>query len=578
MSVFKNIKVSVKLWMIVIPAILALAGLLVLFVIRSNDIQDQSKTVLYDEVFTSTALIINADRDFYQAAVAEKELYLDPSLSDDASQVLLKDFNDNVTQVLDERITDAMNNLMSNQALYTEFTHADTGLTLEQLYADFQSNFSAWQNSYDIETKTGDMVAHNSYFNMARDDINLMTELLENYANTKSDQMAADVNSSIIISVIVVCIVIAFILVLSIVIVFYLQGNIKYITNVSQRIAKGELSIKIDPKRLSKDEIGKLCGATGEILSQLNLYVDYIKEITDTLQAMSQGDMRIHLKQEYVGQFVSIKEAFTGISEALGGTLQMIRSASEQVNSGASMISSGAQTLAYGTEEQASAVEELSAVITKVTEDTQSNLTTVTEASRSMETTLDKINESTQHMEEMLAAMQSIGETANKIKSVIKLIDDIAFQTNILALNAAVEAARAGQHGKGFAVVAGEVKNLASKSADAAETTSDLIGSSITSVEQGIKIANSTADALRDLTEKIQNISQNFSDISVSSNQQANAINEIQLGITQISSVVTTNTATAEESASTSQELSSQAELLHNEVQRFKLRDVTDSQ
>ena len=577
MSVFKNIKVSVKLWMIVIPAILALAGLLVLFVIRSNDIQDQSKTVLYDEVFTSTAAIINADRDFYQAAIAEKELYLDKALSLENTEALLNDVTENAQQVTD-RVSGAMENLKSNVALYTEFTHADTGLTLEQLYADFQSNFSAWQNSYDIETKTGDMVAHNSYFNMARDDINLMTELLENYANTKSDQMAADVNSSIIISVIVVCIVIAFILVLSIVIVFYLQGNIKYITNVSQRIAKGELSIKIDPKRLSKDEIGKLCGATGEILSQLNLYVDYIKEITDTLQAMSQGDMRIHLKQEYVGQFVSIKEAFTGISEALGGTLQMIRSASEQVNSGASMISSGAQTLAYGTEEQASAVEELSAVITKVTEDTQSNLTTVTEASRSMETTLDKINESTQHMEEMLAAMQSIGETANKIKSVIKLIDDIAFQTNILALNAAVEAARAGQHGKGFAVVAGEVKNLASKSADAAETTSDLIGSSITSVEQGIKIANSTADALRDLTEKIQNISQNFSDISVSSNQQANAINEIQLGITQISSVVTTNTATAEESASTSQELSSQAELLHNEVQRFKLRDVTDSQ
>ncbi len=571
MSFFKNLKVSVKLWMIVIPAILVLAGLLWLFVTRSNDILKQSETVLYDEVFYSTALILNADRDFYQAAIAEKELYLDPSLSGDASQALLKDFNDNVSQVLDERITEAMNNLMSNHALYTEYTHADTNITLEQLYADFISNFSAWQNSYDIETRTGDMAAHEKYFTLARDDINLMTELLEDYANTKSVQMADDVKSSITASVIIVTAVILFILVLSLVIVIYLQNNIKYITDVSQRIAAGELSIAIDQKRISKDEIGKLCDATGKILNQLNVYANYIEEITDTLNLMSSGDMRIQLQQDYAGHFLPIREAFTGISESLGGTLQTIRSASEQVNSGAAMISSGAQTLAYGTEEQASAVEELSAIIDKVTEDTTGNLEIVSSAGESMDTTLIKIDESTRYMQDMLTAMTSMGETANKIKSVIKLIDDIAFQTNILALNAAVEAARAGQHGKGFAVVAGEVKNLATKSANAAKTTSELIGSSINSVEQGIKIAGSTADALNELSDKIKIIGRSFSDISYSSTRQAEAISEIKLGISQISAVVTTNTATAEESASTSQELSSQAELLHNEVLRFKL-------
>ena len=457
MSFFKNVKVSVKLWMIVIPAILALAGLLWLFVTRSNDILKQSETVLYDEVFYSTALILNADRDFYQAAIAEKELYLDPSLSGDASQALLQDFNDNVGQVLDERITEAMNNLMNNHALYAEFTHADAGLTLEQLYSDFITNFSAWQNSYDIETRAGDMAVHEQYFTLAREDINLMTELLEDYANTKSVQMSDDVKSSITASVIVVTIVILFILVVSLVIVFYLQNNIKYITNVSQRIAAGELTIAIDQKRMSKDEIGKLCDATGKILNQLNVYANYIGEITDTLKLMSSGDMRIKLQQDYAGHFLPIKEAFTGISESLGGTLKTIRSASEQVNSGAAMISSGAQTLAYGTEEQATAVEELSAVIDKVTEDTTGNLEIVSSAGESMDTTLTKIDESTRYMQEMLTAMTSMGETANKIKAVIKLIDDIAFQTNILALNAAVEAARAGQHGKGRTITAAKI-------------------------------------------------------------------------------------------------------------------------
>ena len=419
----------------------------------------------------------------------------------------------------------------------------------------------------------GDMAAHLSYFDNARDDINLMTETLENYANTKSAEMADDVRDSITASVTVISAVVLLIVFLSVVILLYLRNNIRYITNVSQRIAGGELSIEIDRKRCSKDEIGKLCTATGEILGQLNAYTDYIKEITDTLGAMAQGDMRIHLRQEYVGQFATIKEAFVNISEVLGGTLQTIRSASEQVNDGASMIATGAQTLANGTEEQASAVEELSTVIDQVTEDTENNLSVVTAASDSMTSTLEKIDESTRYMEEMLAAMNSIGDTANKIKSVIKLIDDIAFQTNILALNAAVEAARAGQHGKGFAVVAGEVKNLAAKSAEAAETTSELIGSSITSVQDGIKIAGNTAEALEELSDKIKNISKAFSDISASSSQQAGAIGEIKLGISQISGVVTTNSATAEESASTSQELSSQAELLYKEVIRFKLTE-----
>ncbi len=570
MAIFKNLNVSFKLWLIVIPAVLALAGLTWLFVTRSNEISSESKTVLYDEVFVSTALIMNADRDFYQAAVAEKELYLNDSLTDEERETLLADFDENARQTLD-RITQAMGNLSDNEALFHNFTHADTGASLSELYADFNKNYSSWKYAYVNDMGVGDMAAHLSFFDNAREDINLMTETLENYANTKSAEMADEVRSSIMVSVAVISAVVLLIVFLAVVILFYLRNNIRYITNVSQRIAGGELSIEIDRNRCSKDEIGKLCTATGEILRQLNAYVDYINEITDTLETMAQGDMRIQLQQEYTGQFASVKEAFMGVSETLGGTLHMLHDASEQVNSGASMISSGAQALATGTEEQANAVEKLSVFIDKVTEDTASNLTVVAAASESMDTTLIKIDESTRYMEEMLAAMNSMGETSNKIKAVIKLIDDIAFQTNILALNAAVEAARAGQHGKGFAVVAEEVKNLANKSADAAETTTELIGSSITSAEQGIEIANNTAQALGELSEKIKVISQTFSGIEVSSKQQAEVMNEVKQGISQISDVVTTNTATAEESASTSEELSSQAELLYNEVQRFKL-------
>ena len=570
LSMIRNLNLSLKLWLIVLPAVLALAGLLILFIIRSNDIEKQSKTALYDEVYVSSSLTLNADRDFYQAAIAEKELYLSPQLSADDKKSLIKDFDDNKQQVQD-RIKGAVDNIRANSALYSQFRHPDAKMTMEQLYTEFQKYFNDWLTSYDNNTGKGNIKDHQTAFDKARGDINLMGELLDAYAKSESAEIHKGVQNSITTTVIVVSIVILFIVILSVLIVTYLRGSIKYITNVSRRIAAGELALKIDARRKSRDEIGKLSTATEQILIQLNAYVGYIDEITATLTAMAEGDMNIELKYDYAGQFKSIKDAFSDISETLGGTLITIRTASEQVKGGAAMIAAGAQTLAQGSTEQASAVEQLSSTVDSVAEETGKNAGSIKSAVESMQATLKKIEESNAYMERMLESMKSIGETSNRIRTVIKLIDDIAFQTNILALNAAVEAARAGQYGKGFAVVAAEVKNLATKSADAANQTSELIGSSIKSVEEGVKIARNTADALSDVSDKVIRVNTVFSGISASSLNQAKAMKEIKTGISQISSVILTNSATAEESASASQELSGQAELLYSEAAHFRM-------
>lgn len=553
----KNFKISVKLIILVsLPTLLAIA---ILLIGNNTNFKTQEKlsTLLYDEMFISTGLILNADRDFYQANVAELTLMFKSDLTDEEKAGQIQDYKDNADQTI-SRITEAVEGVKKNSYLYSEFKHS-SGMTIEQSYAAFQTEYNNWYQSLDIQTLEGDIGKHLASFSAARDQINILGEALDEYGKYETANIRAEVKAELLTVMVVSLIVLVIVIVIAALLGIYIRKSILSSSQIANQIASKDLQTKIDFSQLNnRDEFGDLTRSMKLLYDNLYAIIAELKE--DSQQLNSSSITMNEISEEVTRGTQEITETVYDIAEGASSQAKDTQHVADVVTTLGDIIHMNIQNTQI--------LKNANIQIGNLAVDGQSYVTEMTEKTATSQKSFEEIND----------VIKLTNESASRIGEASNLIADIATQTNLLALNAAIEAARAGEAGKGFAVVADEIRKLAEQSTKSTQ----VIDSMLDELEKNIQSANSksaeTNKVFKEQSNSVEATRSKYSEIAsmikemntlvdsvvTSSDQmEANRMKVMEV-IESLSSIATENAAGAEETSAASEEILSTVENVNN--------------
>lgn len=392
------------------------------------------------------------------------------------------------------------------------------------------------------------------------------------YAQNTNDTVKNTATSSVTFTIALLLFSLAVSIVMAILISKDIGNPLADLTSIINHIAQtGDFSAEDEKSAIivaRKDEIGQTCSAVLNIVRLLNIRLSYLEQVakgdfTQDIVAVSDRD--------------SMANSLNSMLTSFHGLFGQILSVSSQVSASAKHLSDASQMMAHGAGEQAGSVEELVATIQQINTQADENAQRAQQVGELANHIAHNVADTEQATNRLVDGVNRTFEANQNISKLIKMIDDIAFQTNILALNAAVEAARAGQHGRGFAVVAEEVKNLATRSAETAKQTADMVAVSQKTATDSQQLAAEAQASLLKIKSDISLVGDAVQQLRDNAQGQATAVTQITGGIEEISKVVQSNSASAEQSAAASEEMAGQADLLQQLTAQVKLKNQSST-